>query len=148
MVTCYLRSFLGCSSSASAVTRVRNCASGTASLTSFHSAAVTGAAALMGKADDAAGAYASFLGDPGVPGSVAPNSRWNWAPVIVGHELVYGQGSGDGGTAMFNQSNTATITAASQQWRKGSDLDQGAVEVEEQGARRTQGVGEGHRGRP
>ncbi len=37
--------------------------------------------------------------------------------------FLYGQASGDGGTAMFNQANSATITAPSQQWRKGGDLD-------------------------
>lgn len=37
--------------------------------------------------------------------------------------FLYGQGSADGGSAAFNQANAATITAASQQWRKGSDLD-------------------------
>ncbi len=37
--------------------------------------------------------------------------------------FLYGQGSADGGSAAFNQSNSATISVASQQWRKGSDLD-------------------------
>ncbi len=40
-----------------------------------------------------------------------------------GVNFLYGQGSADGGSASFNQAGSATISAASQQWRKGSDLD-------------------------
>ncbi|MCM0044873.1 MAG: filamentous hemagglutinin N-terminal domain-containing protein [Burkholderiaceae bacterium] len=51
------------------------------------------------------------------------NANISGSDPAAGVIFLYGQGSADGGAATFSQSNSATITAASQQWRKGSDLD-------------------------
>lgn len=51
------------------------------------------------------------------------NQNITGSNAAAGVIFLYGQGSSDGAEATFNQATSATITAASQQWRKGSDLD-------------------------
>ncbi len=51
------------------------------------------------------------------------NASLSASDASAGVIFLYGQGSADGGTASFTQASSATIGVASQQWRKGSDLD-------------------------